>query len=188
MQNAIEPDSTFRTGKEWAGVWTRDISYSIILSMGILQPKVAMISLKKKVKNGKIIQDTGTGGAYPISTDRQIWAVAAWEVYKVTGDTNWLRYAYEVIKNSINDDLQNIHDPETGMVKGESSFWFNKQGFIKDKLEWQDEYFAVSVSQSILNTVRNYIKNQEEHHKKKTFQREYEEFIERYNFQKVPLW
>ena len=72
MQNAIEPDSTFRTGKEWAGVWTRDISYSIILSMGILQPKVAMISLKKKVKNGKIIQDTGTGGAYPISTDKEI--------------------------------------------------------------------------------------------------------------------
>ncbi|MEO5908060.1 MAG: hypothetical protein ABIR50_05700, partial [Ginsengibacter sp.] len=122
MQNAIEPDSTFRTGKEWAGVWTRDISYSIILSMGILQPKVAMISLKKKVKNGKIIQDTGTGGAFPISSDREIWAVAAWEVYKVTGDKDWLKYVYGVIKNSINDDLHNIHDPQTGMMKGESSF------------------------------------------------------------------
>ena len=132
MQNAIEPDSTFRTGKEWAGVWTRDISYSIILSMGILQPKVAMISLKKKVKNGKIIQDTGTGGAYPISTDREIWAVAAREVYKVTGDKDWLRYAYEVIKNSIDDDLQNIYDPETGMVKGESSF-----------LDWREETYPV---------------------------------------------
>jgi len=130
MQNAIEPDSTFRTGKEWAGVWTRDISYSIILSMGILQPKVAMISLKKKVKNGKIIQDTGTGGAYPVSTDREIWAVAAWEVYKVTGDKDWLRYAYEVISNSINDDLHNIHDDETGMVKGESSF-----------LDWREETY-----------------------------------------------
>ena len=55
------------------------------------------------------------------------------------------------------------------LIKGESAFWFNKQNFIKDKLEWQDEYFAVSVSQSALNTVRNYIKNQEEHHKKKHF-------------------
>src|SRR6185295_9372140 len=45
MQNAIEPDSTFRTGKEWAGVWTRDIRYSIILSMAYLQPRVAMNSL-----------------------------------------------------------------------------------------------------------------------------------------------
>ena len=130
MQNAIEPDSTFRTGKEWAGVWTRDISYSIILSMAILQPKVAMISLKKKVENGKIIQDTGTGGAYPISTDREIWAVAAWEVYKVTGDKDWLNYAYGVIKNSINDDLENIYDPQTGMVKGESSF-----------LDWREQTY-----------------------------------------------
>src|SRR5690606_21663358 len=35
MINAVEADSTFRTGKEWAGVWTRDISYSIILSMAV---------------------------------------------------------------------------------------------------------------------------------------------------------
>lgn len=130
MQNAIEADSTFRTGKEWAGVWTRDISYSIILSMGILQPKVAMLSLKKKVKNGKIIQDTGTGGAYPISTDRAIWAVAAWEVYKVTGDKDWLKYIYEVVRNSINDDLSNIYDPQTGLAKGESSF-----------LDWREETY-----------------------------------------------
>ncbi|PIH04468.1 hypothetical protein CS542_01040 [Pedobacter sp. IW39] len=47
MENAIEPDSTFRTGKEWAGVWTRDISYSIILSMATLQPKVAQYSSEK---------------------------------------------------------------------------------------------------------------------------------------------
>src|SRR5674476_1273005 len=83
MEKAIEPDSTFRTGKEWAGVWTRDISYSIILSMAYLQPRVAMNSLLRKVNSKKkIIQDTGTGGAYPISTDRMIWAVAAWELYK----------------------------------------------------------------------------------------------------------
>ena len=70
------------------------------------------------------------------------------------------------------------------LIKGESAFWFNRQNFIKDKLEWQDEYFAVSVSQSGLNKVREYIKNQEEHHKKKTFQQEYDEFIEKYGFQK----
>jgi putative transposase len=50
------------------------------------------------------------------------------------------------------------------LIKGESAFWFNKQGLISKKLEWQDEYFAVSVSQSAYNNVRNYIKNQEEHH------------------------
>lgn len=130
MQNAIEPDSTFRTGKEWAGVWTRDISYSILLSMAILQPRVAMISLKKKVKDGQIIQDTGTGGSYPVSTDREIWAMAAWEVYKVTGDMDWLSYAYQIIKNSIDRDIENIYDTETGMVKGESSF-----------LDWREQTY-----------------------------------------------
>ncbi|MCX6265986.1 MAG: glycogen debranching protein [Bacteroidetes bacterium] len=122
MINAVEPDSTFRTGKEWAGVWTRDISYSIILSMASLQPKVAVNSLMRKVKNKRIIQDTGTGGAWPASTDRMIWAVAAWEVYKATGNRDWLEQAYEIISLSIEDDLSNIYDPETGLVKGESSF------------------------------------------------------------------
>ena len=70
------------------------------------------------------------------------------------------------------------------LIKGESAFWFNKQGLINNKLEWQDEYFAISVSQSLLNQVREYIKNQEDHHKNKTFQQEYDEFILRHGFQK----
>ena len=69
------------------------------------------------------------------------------------------------------------------LIKGEAAFWFNKQNFIENKLQWQDEYFAVSVSQSVLDGVREYIKNQEEHHKKKTFQQEYDEFIVKYGFQ-----
>ena len=44
--------------------------------------------------------------------------------------------------------------------------------------------FAVSVSESMVDRVRNYIKNQEEHHQKKTFQDEYNELIEKYEFQK----
>jgi putative transposase len=69
------------------------------------------------------------------------------------------------------------------LIKGESAYWFNKQQFIPEKLEWQDEYFAVSVSKSILNKVRDYIKNQESHHSKKTFQQEFEEFILKYGFE-----
>ncbi|MET0392896.1 MAG: hypothetical protein ABW019_07130 [Chitinophagaceae bacterium] len=131
MVNAIEPDSTFRTGKEWAGVWTRDISYSIILAMAQLQPEVARYSLLRKVsKKNKIIQDTGTGGAWPVSTDRMVWAIAAWELYKVTGDHNWLQESYTIIKNSLEDDLANIYDKTTGLVKGESSF-----------LDWREQTY-----------------------------------------------
>jgi putative transposase len=70
------------------------------------------------------------------------------------------------------------------LIKGESSFWMNNQKLILDKFEWQDEYFAVSVSESILERVRNYIKNQEQHHSKQTFEEEYNEFMIKYKFQK----
>ncbi len=122
MVNAVEPDTTLRTGKEWAGVWTRDVSYSIILSMAALQPEASMISLMKKVNpSGQIIQDTGSGGAWPISTDRMIWVVAAYEIYKVTGDKAWLEKVYPIALRSIEKDDKTIRS-ERGLVKGETSF------------------------------------------------------------------
>ncbi|MDO9184522.1 MAG: IS200/IS605 family transposase [Bacteroidia bacterium] len=68
------------------------------------------------------------------------------------------------------------------LLKGESAFWINKQQLTASKFEWADEYFAVSVSESIVDKVRAYIDGQEEHHKKVTFTQEYEEFISKYNF------
>lgn len=67
------------------------------------------------------------------------------------------------------------------LIKGESSYWYNKQGF-GNKLYWQDDYFAVSIGQSQIEIVRRYILNQQNHHKKKTFQEEYKEFIASYGF------
>jgi putative transposase len=69
------------------------------------------------------------------------------------------------------------------LIKGESSFWINKNSICKEKFEWQDDYFAVSVSESGVDKVRDYIKKQEEHHAKKTFQQEYDEFMEKYGFE-----
>ncbi|MFA9392255.1 MAG: IS200/IS605 family transposase [Prolixibacteraceae bacterium] len=70
------------------------------------------------------------------------------------------------------------------LIKGESSYWMNQQNLISEKFEWQDEYFAVSVSKSRIETVRNYILNQEEHHRKKSFEEEYDEFIVKHGFQR----
>jgi REP-associated tyrosine transposase len=68
------------------------------------------------------------------------------------------------------------------LIKGESSFWFNNKSGFEAKLEWQDEYFAVSVSQSQLEALRTYIDNQEIHHRKKSFEEEYQEFIKSHGF------
>lgn len=68
------------------------------------------------------------------------------------------------------------------LIKGESSFWVNRQKIIKNKFEWQDEYIALSVSGSAIEKVREYILNQEEHHKKKTFKDEYDDFLKVHGF------
>lgn len=70
------------------------------------------------------------------------------------------------------------------LIKGESSFWINKNRLCKTKFEWQDEYFAVSVSESVLENVRKYIANQEEHHRKESFDDEFNGFMKRAGFQK----
>jgi hypothetical protein len=126
----IEADSTFRTGAEWGGVWTRDISYSILLAFAYHQPDIAKISLLKKVKRKRIIQDTGSGGSWPVSSDRVVWVLAAWELYKVTGDKDWLSLSFEIIKNTLEDDDKVLFDPVTGLYKGESSF-----------LDWREQTY-----------------------------------------------
>ena len=68
------------------------------------------------------------------------------------------------------------------LIKGESSFWINKEKIIKNKFEWQDEYIALSVSESAIDKVRQYILNQEEHHTKKTFTEEYNDFFKVHGF------
>ena len=68
------------------------------------------------------------------------------------------------------------------LIKGESAYWINKNNLIKNKFEWADEYYAASVSESVLEKVRAYIDNQEQHHKKVTFSKEYQDFIDKYKF------
>ena len=71
------------------------------------------------------------------------------------------------------------------LIKGESSHWINKHNLAQGKFEWADEYYAVSVSDSQINQVRDYIKNQEVHHKQISWEEEYEEFIRKFGFQQI---
>lgn len=68
------------------------------------------------------------------------------------------------------------------LIKGESSFWINKNKIIRGRFEWADEYFASSVSEDKLEIAQAYIMNQQEHHKKVTFKDEYEKFLKYFGF------
>ncbi len=70
-------------------------------------------------------------------------------------------------------------------LKGESSHWINKMNTMPNKFNWQDDYFAVSVSHSHVERVRKYIKNQDEHHKKLTWDEEVDLFLKKYNFERI---
>ena len=71
------------------------------------------------------------------------------------------------------------------LIKGESSFWINRSELVKQKFEWQDEYIALSVSESGIEKVRRYIASQEEHHKTKTFAQEYDDFLKVHGFDRA---
>ena len=66
------------------------------------------------------------------------------------------------------------------LIKGESSYWVNKTKLINQKFGWQNDYWVVGVSESHIPVVKNYIQNQETHHKRKTFQEEIDLFMNKY--------
>ena len=68
-------------------------------------------------------------------------------------------------------------------IKGSSSHYINEHNIITDKFSWQTGYAAYSVSESVVEKVFQYIKTQKEHHQKKTYQQEYEEFLKLYGLE-----
>ena len=65
-------------------------------------------------------------------------------------------------------------------IKRSSSKWVKRQAANLRKFYWQAGYGAFSVSQSHVEQVERYIRNQEKHHRKKTFQDEFREFLRKY--------
>jgi len=66
-------------------------------------------------------------------------------------------------------------------IKNNSTNFINRSNFVRGKFLWQDGYGAFSYSRSQINDVYQYILNQEEHHRKKTFREEYHEFLKEFD-------
>lgn len=58
-------------------------------------------------------------------------------------------------------------------IKGKSSKWINQKIFTASKFYWQSGYGAFTVSESQIDSVKKYIQNQTEHHKRNTFKEEF---------------
>ena len=68
-------------------------------------------------------------------------------------------------------------------IKNNSTNFINEKKFIKNKFSWQEGYGSFSYSHSHIQNVYNYILNQEEHHKKKTFREEYIELLQKFEIE-----
>ena len=68
-------------------------------------------------------------------------------------------------------------------IKNNSSNFINEKRWVMGRFSWQEGYGVFSYSHSQIETVYNYILNQEEHHLKKTFREEYIDFLERFEIE-----
>ncbi|MET3535683.1 IS200/IS605 family transposase [Chryseobacterium limigenitum] len=68
-------------------------------------------------------------------------------------------------------------------IKANSSRFINEEKWVNGKFNWQEGYGAFSYSKSQINKVVNYILNQEEHHKKKSFKEEYLDLLNKFEIQ-----
>ena len=80
-----------------------------------------------------------------------------------------------IIVNGISDLVRDIKNNSTNFI--------NDSNFIAGKFSWQEGYGAFSYSHSHISRVFNYIKNQEEHHKKRTFRDEYLELLKKFEIE-----
>ncbi|NII11223.1 Six-hairpin glycosidase-like protein [Oleiagrimonas sp. C23AA] len=118
----------FETGANWHYVWTRDLSYSVDLGLWRFDPDRARASMRfklSKVRNPKMpqglypMQDTGSGGSWPISTDRIVWFLGA---RHLLDDKAFAAEVYQALGDTLKQDRQYIYDARLGLYRGETSF------------------------------------------------------------------
>ena len=78
-----------------------------------------------------------------------------------------------------NDKISDL----VGTIKKSSSTFINEKGWFRGKFHWQDGYGAFSYGKSQLDKIYNYVKNQESHHKKRSFREEYIELLKRFEIE-----
>jgi len=122
LKDVRQEDDTFMAGALWPQTWTRDVVYSIFFTYSWIMPEISRRTLEKQtLKNpSEALQDTGSGGSYPISTDRVVWALAAWEYFLSTGDKDWLKQTYEGLSYTAKKDIHVAYDSNIHLFRGET--------------------------------------------------------------------
>lgn len=121
LQADINADGHMLAGANWSTVWTRDIAYAAALGAAVAAPEACRRSLDSRVRDGVVLQDTGTGGGWPVSTDRVAWALGVWALFKVTGDRAWLADCAAALQATLEQDARVLPAGKV-LRSGETSF------------------------------------------------------------------
>jgi hypothetical protein len=138
------PCDCYVTGVKWPFVWTRDSAYSIDLALGWLDPDRARRTLEFKLSRVRepsaqqglyVVQDTGSGGSWPISTDRVVWFLGA---RHLLDDKAFADKTYEALKDTLAQDRQYAFDTQQGLYRGETSF-----------LDWREQTYPTWTGKNV---------------------------------------
>jgi hypothetical protein len=152
------PCDCFETGEKWHYVWTRDLSYAAGLGLAMLDPQRVRNSLEFKLSGYRpgvarapgvagsddglqIIQDTGSGGSWPVSTDRVSWAFGAQEALNALPPAERAVFAVTALKalaNTLENDRIAAFDPRDGLYTGEQSF-----------LDWREQSYGAGIANDL---------------------------------------
>ena len=139
------PCRCFIAGKKWPFVWTRDVSYSIDLGLWRLDPTRARASLLFKISPPRagpaprglyVMQDTGSGGSWPISTDRVVWFLGA---SHLLDDGAFADTVYQTLADTLAQDRRYVFDPRIGLYRGETSF-----------LDWREQTYPAWTAHDVV--------------------------------------
>jgi hypothetical protein len=130
------PCDCYQTGEKWPYVWTRDLSFAADLALARLDPERTRRSLRFKLSDVRtpgvpqglyVAQDTGSGGSWPISTDRVVWFLAARHLLddKAFADETW-----QALRDTLAQDREYAFDEGIGLYRGETSF-----------LDWREQTY-----------------------------------------------
>lgn len=163
------PCPCFETGAKWHYVWTRDLAYSLDLGLGYLDPERARNSLLFKTSKVRpelvarevspievALQDTGSGGSWPVSSDRVVWILAASgltlnamaDASSTEAQQAWQAQWYPIAKNSLLQDRQYLFSEKLGLYRGETSFLDWREQNYPDWTATDTRYLAQSYALS----------------------------------------
>ena len=145
------PCHCFETGLKWPYVWTRDLSYSIDLGLWRFDAARARNGLDFKLSGVRVptvpqglyvMQDTGSGGSWPISTDRMVWFLGA---RHLLGDKKFADKVWTALQDTLAQDQRYVFDPGFGLYRGETSF-----------MDWREQSYPAWTADNVRFIAQSY--------------------------------